>query len=189
MLPSIFLVGFVALLGGCAVDNTAPRVASVTPSPVAAKPSATDPLLRSIRELRNMTPTALAAGKDVAREAFERDPVKFRRLRYLLALNVAPATAVDDDRLISVVEPLLNTFTDDNDLLIKTIAEQIREAALSRKKLRDEMASIRSRNANTAANSKRDDREPEMRTLRLRIQELEKQIAAMKSIDRSVTRR
>jgi hypothetical protein len=186
---AILMLGLIGSLSGCAVDNTAQRVAPVAAVPVVATPSAAESLMQAIRELQNMTPAALAAEKDIAREAFERDPVQFRRLRYLLALNVAPATATDDDKLLSVVEPLLNTTTDDNDLSIKTIAQQIREVALSRKKLRDEVANIRSRNANISANSKRDEREPEVRALKLRIEELEKQIAAMKSIDRSVTRR
>lgn len=186
---AILMFGLIGSLSGCAVDNTAQRVAPVAASPVVATPSAAESLMQTIRELQNMTPATLAAEKDIAREAFERDPVQFRRLRYLLALNAAPATATDDDKLLSAVEPLLNTTTDDNDLSIKTIAQQIREVALSRKKLRDEVANVRSRNANITANSKRDEREPEVRALKLRIEELEKQIAAMKSIDRSVTRR
>jgi hypothetical protein len=142
---AILMLGLIGSLSGCAVDNTAQRVAPVAAVPVVATPSAAESLMQAIRELQNMTPAALAAEKDIAREAFERDPVQFRRLRYLLALNVAPATATDDDKLLSVVEPLLNTTTDDNDLSIKTIAQQIREVALSRKKLRDEVANIRSR--------------------------------------------
>jgi hypothetical protein len=186
---SILMLAFITLLNGCAVNNTAQRLAAVAPLPVVAAPSPADSLVQALRELQSMAPTALAAEKDIAREAFERDQVQFRRLRYLLALYVAPATAADDDKLLSVVEPLLNTTADDNDLSIKTTAQQIRDVALSRKKLREEIANIRSRSTSIAANNKRDDREPEVRVLKLRIEELEKQIAAMKSIDRSVTRR
>jgi hypothetical protein len=185
----VLILGLITFINGCAIDNAAQRTAPVAPDPIVVKASAADALMQSLRELQNMPPAALVAEKDVAREVFERDPVQFRRLRYLLALHVAPASATDDAQLLSIVEPLLNATTDDNDLSIKTMALQMQLVANSRKKLREEIASIRSRTANVAANNKRDDREPEVRVLKQRIEELEKQIAAMKSIDRSVTRR
>ncbi len=175
-------------MSGCAVDHVAPHTAPVAPI-VVAKPSSADALIQSLRELQNMSPAALLAEKDVAREAFERDPVQFRRLRYLLALYASPVVATDDTQLLSIVEPLLNATADDNDLSIKTMAHQMQQVANSRKKLREDIATIRSRNINIAANNKRDDREPEVRALKQRIDELEKQIAALKSIDRSVARR
>lgn len=175
-------------MSGCAIDHAAQRAVPVAASAV-AKASAADALIQSLRELQNMPPAQLVAEKDVAREAFERDPVQFRRLRYLLALYAAPASATDDAQLLNIVEPLLIATADDSDLSIKTMVLQMQQVANSRKKLRDEIASIRSRTINVAANNKRDDREPEVRALKQRIDELEKQIAAIKSIDRSVTRR
>ena len=87
-----------------------------------------------------------------------------------------------------MVEPLVATGND-QETATRVFAQMMLHTASSRKKLREEIAILRSRSASVAAAYRRDEREPEMRTLRARIDDLEKQLAAMKSIDRSVTRR
>jgi hypothetical protein len=140
-----------------------------------------------------MTPAALSAEKEAARDAFERDPVQFRRTRYLLALYASPASVADDEKLTALLDPVITATQDDNNLGLITMANLMQQALNTRKKLRDEINQVNKRLAVATAsannNAKRDDREPELRLLKLRVEELEKQIAAMKSIDKSVTRR
>ncbi len=179
-----------SLLSACAYDVAKPS-ANATLAPAAmARTSPADDAILAIQTFQNMTPAALFAARESARETFERDPAVFRRVRYMLALFVSPPTAADDDRLLALLEPLLlsgemRQSTDG------TIATFVQHSVAARKKLREELVLQRSRANNTAAGnaSRREDRDAEIRTLRTKVDDLERQLAAMKSIERSVTRR
>lgn len=191
-IPSCVIL--LSVVTSCAIDTATPRDATVVAAPQAAPANtAADALINAIRTLQNMTPAALSAEKEAAREIFERDPAQFRRVRYLLALYVAAATAADDDKLSQLLEPVLGATQNDNDLSLSTLVNLMQQAVSARKKLRDDINQINRRLALATAsannNSKRDDRDAESRVLKLRVEELEKQLAAMKSIDKSVTRR
>jgi hypothetical protein len=179
------------IISGCAVDgNRAPINREITP-PAAPQISAADELIAELMRLQAMPAAELISIRDAARDAFERDPAPFRRTRYMLALHASPASAADDERLLMLVEPIVAaapTSTNGTNAATTALAITIQQAALSRKRLREEIIATRTRAAN-AANKPRDDREPEIRALKIKIEDLEKQLAALKSIERSVTRR
>jgi tryptophan 2,3-dioxygenase len=184
----------VALLtmNGCAIDGNRAPINREVATPAAPQISAADELMAELMRLQAMPAAELVSVRDAARDAFERDPAPFRRTRYMLALHASPASATDDERLLMLVEPIvaapLASANASTNAATAALALTIQQAALSRKRLREEIAATRTRAAN-AANSRRDDREPEIRALKTKIEDLEKQLAALKSIERSVTRR
>jgi polyhydroxyalkanoate synthesis regulator phasin len=101
-----------------------------------------------------------------------------------MTIFVAPMSPNDDDRLLTLVEPLVNPnqATDETSRAVGLLAQA---GAASRKKIREDATTARRPNVIT----KRDDREPEVRALKQRVNELEKQLLALKSIDRSVAQR
>lgn len=66
------------------------------------------------------------------------------------------------------------------------VASLAQTNAVARKTIRDEATQQRN---HVAATSRRDDREAENRMLKQRLEELDRQLVALKMIDRSVTRR
>ncbi len=184
------LVGLLLVIfsAACALDGTKSGVslpAAPVPDPVV---SPMDDAMLELRTFQEMTPTALYTAKEAARDAFERDPSPFRRQRYVFALFVSPANAADDVRLVTLIEPLVAS-AGDRDAVSRVLAQLISHTAITRKKLREEILALRFRQANVYPAARRDDRETEMRSLRVRVDALESQLAAIKSIDRSVTRR
>jgi hypothetical protein len=184
---SITLLCILFALSACALQQPV-TVAPVVVSPPTPAPSVADDMLANLRSLQGMSANELAATRDSARDAFDRDPTAFRRQRYLLALAASSASANEDDRLLVLTEPIL-AMPGNYDASLVAISFMVQQSTLARKRLRDEIAATRSRIANIASNTKRDERDTEVRALKSRIEELEKQIAALKSIDRSVTRR
>ncbi len=189
----VCVVCLTSLLTGCA--NLPPSVTPSLPATTTAappQPSATERTIGELVALSALPATELAAARESAREAFERDTTEARRRRYLLTLIASPPSPSDDDRIINLsaywlmTSPSSSEPPDDATRVLATLAEQ---AALERKRLRAEQAALRSRNATLQQTARRDERDAELRTLRARIEELEKQLLVMKSIDRSVARR
>lgn len=174
------------LLAGCATTQ-APVVVQEALAPLARPASASELALAELARLQTLPPQEAALAREVAREALEREPSPARRGQYLMTLLVAPASPADDDRATALADATLNSATTDNDVqrTLTVLATMARENAATRKKLRDELAQQRGR----VVNPKRDDREPEVRALKQRVDELEKQLVAIKSIERSVSRR
>jgi sirohydrochlorin ferrochelatase len=173
----------VLLSSGCALQPPAPVAVSI-PAPIVREPSAAERLLTELARLQRLSPAALAETREAAREVFERDPAMFRRMQYAMTIFVAPTSPGDDDRLLGLVEPVLNT-TQAVDEASRVVALLAYTSAASRKKIRDDATTVR----RTNVTAKRDDREPEVRALKQRVDELEKQLLALKSIDRSVSHR
>jgi len=176
-LPALLLVS------GCALQPPA-AVAIGTAAPVAREASPADLTFAELARLQRLSATELAQTRETAREVFERDPAMFRRLQYVMTIIVAPTSPSDDDRLLALVEPLVNAnqAADEASRVVGLLAQA---GATARKKIREEATPVRRTNVIT----KRDDREPEVRSLKQRVDELEKQLLALKSIDRSVSQR
>lgn len=182
------LAAFIPLvLAACAIQQPTPVAPTIVSAP-APRPSVADDLLTTLRALQSLSASELASTRDIAREAFERDPAPHRRSRYLLTLAATAPSVTDDERLLTLIEPLL-AMPSSHDAATVAISFIVQQAALSRKRLREEIALLRTRATSGAAGVRRDERDTEVRTLKARIDDLEKQLAALKSIDRSVTRR
>jgi polyhydroxyalkanoate synthesis regulator phasin len=160
------LVTFAAVLAGCATDFRGTAITPPAPAPVAPTPSAAD---------------------EKHREAFEREGTTQNRLNYALTWyfsQTANASAADEDKLSALIEPLAAATNTDS--ASRTIASVLQQSALARKRVRDDTRYATQR---AAVKPVEPNREAEVRQLRARIDDLEKQLAALKSIERSVTRR
>jgi polyhydroxyalkanoate synthesis regulator phasin len=174
---------------GCAVLDR-PMVALPPPAAIveAPKPSSADQLIDQLQAMQIMSGGDLVALREKHREAFERDASSANRLNYALAwylTQTSNVAAADEDKLAQLIEPLATPTNTDS--ATRALASLLQQAALSRKKVRDDTRYALQR-ANTTKKEE-PSREAEVRQLRARIDDLEKQLAALKSIERSVTRR
>jgi len=156
-----------------------------------AEPSETDRLLNYLGRMRKLDAKEFAAERDNARKLFQSDKSDFSRIRYALMLAQPPlpsspaaAAAQEEAELIGVIEPLVSTPAADSD--VRTLAAVLYGICIDRRKMREQLRDSQVR-LNLAR--KDDTRDAEARALRLRIEELEAKLNALKSIDRSVNRR
>jgi hypothetical protein len=182
--PSAFVVSAL-LLTGCATQHAPVVVPQVVST---AAPSAADVLMQDIAQLMALSPVEQSAARETARDSFVRDPTDYRRLRLLVTLLVNPASPDDDERAISLAEPWV---LERGAPLEQSVAKLVTQLAMERKRLRTEQSLNRARAVTASQQLRREERErdAESKQLRLRVEELEKQLIALKSIDRSVTRR
>ena len=128
------------------------------------------------------------------RAAFQTEKSDFNRVKFALLLastsTSTPGNFSDDAELIALLEPLGrdgNAPTkDDAQAGVRALAMLMVGMAQDRKKLRDQSRDAQAR----LSTLRRDDsKELEARALRARVSELERKLAAIKSIDSSVNRR
>ena len=179
----------------CTLD---PRRAEPPPAPrivvQPAPPSEAEQLLAYAAKLRRMDRREFTVERDQLRANVLKDrsdPVQaqFNRIKYALLLSLAVSAgtgASDDAELIGTLEPIVGAvgFSADNEL--RVIANLIYVAAQERRKLREQ---LRESHARIALARREDNRDAEIRALRAKVEELEKNLNALKSIDRSVNRR
>ncbi len=183
------LSAMLSLMAGCALDSKLVAPTPVQETRIAApKPSSADLLVEQLQSLQLLSNADLVAAREKNRETFEREQTAQNRMNYALAwfLSATPNTiaATDDDKLSVFVEPLATATNADT--ATRTIAGLIQQATQMRKKIRDDAKAAVQR-----ASPKRDDpaRDAEVKLLRAKIDDLEKQLAALKLIERSVNRR
>ena len=186
---------FACLPMACTLE---PRGATPPPEPrvivQSAPPSEAEQLLAYAAKLRRLSPREFTVERDQLRANVLKDrsnpaQAQFNRIKYALLLTVAVSlgtSASDDAELIGTLEPIVGTagFSADNEL--RVIANLVYSMAQERRKLRDQ---LRETNARIALAKREDNRDAEIRALRAQVEELEKNLQALKSIDRSVNRR
>lgn len=204
-LKFILLLVPVSLLGACALEprRFEPPVTPVMVRP--APPSEADRLLAYMVQTRKLDAREFATEREQMRNAFQTEKSEFNRVKLAILLTSVPASlmsstatahANEDTELVALLEPLAtntiaNTTATDVSTLepkseIRALAMLIHGMAQDRKKLRDQWRETQAR-LNT---TRRDDtKEAESRALRARVEELERNLAALKSIDRSVNSR
>ena len=205
-LKSILLLFLSGLLGACALEPKRAEPPLTRVIVQAAEPSAADKLLAYMTQTRKLDAREFAIEREQIRAAFQTEKSEFNRVRLalLLASTSTPvsgnfsAGASDDAELIALLEPLVrdvNTAAtdslaaakkDDSQTGIRALAALMVGLAQDRKKLRDQSRDAQAR----LSTLRRDDsKELEARALRARVSELERKLAAIKSIDSSVNRR
>lgn len=207
---SLLLLVPISWLGACAIE---PRLAQPPATRVIlqpAAPSEADQLLLYVLQTRKLDAREFVAERDQVRNAFQSEKTEYNRVKLAVLLASAPTSLVsptpatisastsDDTELIALLEPLArDTATsiaeasskerkDDSRMEIRALATLLYGMAQDRKKLRDQWREVQTR---LNALRKDDTKDAEARVLRARIEELERNLAALKSIDRSVNRR
>jgi predicted nucleic acid-binding Zn-ribbon protein len=191
------LFAALCLVSACALEpgRGAPPVTRVIAQQ--ATPSEADQLLAYIAQTRQLDARGLARERDQLRSVFEAQKTEFTRVK--LALLLASNTAVtslaqDDTELILLLEPMVHRDNAPNadfqsqsaQADTRALAALMYGLAQDRKKLRDQ---LREAQARINALRRNDAKEIEARALRARVEELERNLAALKSIDLSVNRR
>lgn len=205
------------LLASCAVEPT--RLDIPTPPPPEAKiliepapPSAADRLLQYMAQIRKLSSADLLAERERVRTDFSLNRSEFNRLKLALTLALpslpssttnatggvvltlpTPTTPAEDAELISLTEPITSAGNGTSGSLtteteMRALALLIQSLAQDRKRLREQTRDIQAK----AQAKARDDAaasQQEARILRSRVEELEKQLTALKSIERSVNSR
>jgi hypothetical protein len=183
------------LLAACALESgrieaPATRIV-VQPAP----PSAADQLLSQLAGMRQLEPREFAVARENTRNQFLRDKSDFNRIKYALILALVPvatstvsvSAAQDDVEFISLLEPLVaGTVVASGDAELRALATLVYGVVADRRKVREQ---LRDTLVKLALAKKDDTRDAEARALRVRVEELETKLDALKSIDRSVNRR
>ncbi len=198
VLPT-FIVTLI-IFSGCAIPPAAvtPQVETrviVEPAPKLAS----ELLLNYSLEARAMSAADSTVEKERARAEFGRNKSEFNRMKLaiLLALSPtsspssAPNTAIgisEDVELSSLLEPITYGATATGNSPapdLRALATLIQALVHDRKKLRDQLKEAQSRTQIT----RRDEAssQTEARILRAKVEELEKKLDALKSIERSVS--
>ena len=189
------------LLGACALEpkRIEPPQTRLIVQP--AIPSESDQLLVYFAQVRKFDARELASEREQMRNAFQLGKSEFNRVKLAILLASTPtalltpaASANDDAELIGLLEPLVNgpsastadTAAVANRVEISALASLVYGMAQDRKKLREQW---RETQARVNALRRDETKDVEARALRAQVDELERKLAALKSIDRSVNRR
>ncbi len=182
------------LLSACALDSKrvetlpkpAPRVITVQAT------STVDQLMTLILQARKLPQAEFIAERDRARTDYTQDRSDMNRVRLAVWLSLAPpaptnALANNDDEIIALVDPIAfnGTVTATSpDPEVRALAVLIQSLVQVRKR----QAELARETQVKTQGARRDEltvAQTEARNLRLKIEELEKQLAAYKSIFRS----
>ena len=189
------------LLGACALEpkRIEPPQTRLIVQP--AIPSESDQLLVYFAQVRKFDAREHASEREQMRNAFQLGKSEFNRVKLAILLASTPtallttaASANDDAELIGLLEPLVNgpsASTADTAAVAKRVeisalASLVYGMAQDRRKLREQW---RETQARVNALRRDETKDVEARALRAQVDELERKLAALKSIDRSVNRR
>lgn len=196
-------------LSGCAlepakIDRSPPPDPTIIMQPSA--PSAADALQSLLLQAKKMSPVELAIEREKVRADLSVDKSELNRIKLALLLSMptpgsasATALAADDAELSALVDPVAaaastSTVTGTagaeartSEAELKVLALLIQSNLQDRKRLREQAREAQSRAQ--VAKTESTKREEEARILRTKVDELEKQLAALKLIERSVNSR
>ncbi len=150
-----------------------------------------DQLLAYAGRLRKLDSREAASEREQVRIAYVRDRTEFSRVKYALALSLVSSPA-EEIELIALLDPLAGAPASSvsangaESSELRTLAQVLHTMAVERRKLREQ---LRESQAKVSLARREETRESEARALRAKVDELEKKLDALKSIDRSVNRR
>lgn len=195
-LSGSLLVLIAASLVGCTVVPAHVDAPIPEAKIVAYKPSDAEQLLTYVLRARMLSPAEFALEKDRVRAEFaaEKSNQKRVKLAILMALSppvLAPAAAVAEDaEFQALVEPLAfsgSLSPASTEPALRAIATLLQSMAQDRKRLRDQLRDVVARSQ--ATRREEANAQAEARILRIQVEDLEKKLNALKSIERSVTSR
>ena len=195
-------------LSGCVleptkIDRTPPPESAIIAQPTI--PLASDALPGFLLQAKKLAPTELVLKKEKARADFNAEKSELNRIKLALLLmlpapgNTPAATlAADDAELAVLIEPIASGATANtsaggaieahsSESQMRVLGLLIQGSLQERKRLRDQAREAQSRTQ--VARTELTASQQEARILRTKLEELETQLAALKSIERSVTSR
>ncbi len=197
-----------ASLTGCVleptkVDRTPPPESAIIMQPTI--PSASDALASFLAQAKKLAPAELVLEKEKARVDFNTEKSELNRIKLALLLALpahsntpAAALAAEDAELTLLIDPIASGATSNDaggssvearatESQIRLLGLLIQGSVQERKRLRDQAREAQSRTQ--VARTELTANQQEARILRIRLEEIETQLAALKSIERSVASR
>ena len=195
-----FFIVMLIVASGCAIQPTAVTPQVETRVIVERAPKlASELLLNYLLEARAMSAADLTAEKERVRVEFSLNKSEFNRMKLAILLALSPASlpnsapnpaigSSEDIELSNLLEPITYGVTANGNSPapdLRALATLIQALVHDRKKLRDQLKEAQSRTQTT----RRDEvsSQTEARILRAKVDELEKKLDALKSIERSVS--
>ena len=191
ILPAVAIVAF----AGCALPARfalPERASKISVSQL----SEADQLLAYALQAGLLLPADFLLEKERARAEFIADKSSYKRVKLAMLIALSPpastsaAATADDSEIQGLVEPIAfntNPAQASDEPAVRGIAALLLSAAQERKRLREQLRDTMLR---SQAN-RRDEisAQTEARILRTQVEELEKKLSALKSIERSVNSR
>ena len=169
---------------------------NLVPKLNAFQPSEAELLLTYVLQARLLLPAEFALEKDRMRAEFVAEKSNRKRVKLAILMALSPpvlapvAAAAEDGELLALIEPLAysaNASLASTEPALRAIATLLLSAAQNRKHLREQLRDTLTR---SQANRREEvNAQSEARILRIQVEDLEKKLNALKSIERSVTSR
>ncbi len=188
---SALMIGALVILQGCTLlPSQVSRPASEAPTQ-ATQSSDGEQLLTYVLRARLMTAGELTAEKDRARAELALDNSNRNRVKLAILLaftlpGAAGPSAQEDAELQSLIEPMAfspSVSLSSSEPGVRAIATLLQSLAQDRRRVRELLA------RNQASRRDEANAQAEARILRMQLEELERKLNALKSIERSVTSR
>ena len=190
------------MLAACTTPSTLVPAAEIRSGPGLAPQITSEQLLHYLLTARAMTPSDFAAEKERARAEFLHNKTEFNRLKLAILISLSPAmgtgiataplaaaaNSAEDTELTTLLEPFTYSVASSANATssdLRALAMLIQGLVQDRKKLRDLLKDA----LNRTQIARRDELslQSEARILRAKVEELEKKLDALKSIERSVS--
>ncbi len=189
-LAGLLLLTITASLAGCALVPA--RVDAPEAKTASSLPSDAEQLLTYILQARMLSPAAFTLEKDRVRAEFAVEKSSHRRVKLaiLMALSppaLAPAALAEEAELQALLEPLAFGSSASPEPALRAIATLLQSVTQDRKRLREQLRDAVARGQ--ATRREEASAQAEARILRIQVEDLEKKLNALKSIERSVTTR
>lgn len=201
LMSPLFATAALMMLAACTTPSTLMPATEARIDAAAAPKMASEQLLHYLLTVRAMTPTDFVAEKERVRADFLHHKTEFNRIKLALLMALSPsmgsnvtatslaaANSADDAELTTLLEPLTassasSSISTPRDL--QALAMLIQGWTQDRKKLREQLRDSLNRTQMT----RRDElsSQSEARILRAKVEDLEKKLDALKSIERSVS--
>ena len=196
----LFAIATLLMLAACTTPSTQAPAQGIRAKTEPA-PMMSEQLLNYLLTARAMTPTDFASEKERVRAEFLHDKTEFNRMKLAILISLLPATGpsitttplaaaaniAEDTELTTLLEPFTNSLASSSNATspdLRGLAMLIQGLVQDRKKLREQLKDSLNRTQIT----RRDElsSQSEARILRAKVEELEKKLDALKSIERSV---
>ena len=190
------------MLAACTTPFTQAPAQGIHAKTELAPQITSEQLLHYLLTARAMTPSDFAAEKERARAEFLHNKTEFNRLKLAILISLSPAmgtgiataplaaaaNSAEDTELTTLLEPFTYSVASSANATssdLRALAMLIQGLVQDRKKLRDLLKDALNRTQIT----RRDELslQSEARILRAKVEELEKKLDALKSIERSVS--
>lgn len=182
-----FSTAFSILVAGCATEPV--RAPSPTPQPapvssvlIPSAPPPTESIMAYVLKVRNMGNSVLTDEIQRQREMLARERTDLHRLK--LAVLLIQSGSTEETEVLALVEPVTQEQADPN---LRALAVLLHTTATERRKTRESLLAAQGRLREAQKNQENTQHRNDQ--LRKQVEEMEKKLTALKSIEKSLIQR